>query len=244
MAKAPNREKKTGDLLRRRKRKAEVKRAVLRQVRRLQNLGIHSANREWSLAQWFSGFINAQGDVVLKEFGDDARFFASLKGSSGRREEITTEKLLWVQKEVRGIIDWSLKTNPGPVSLSPSLRFSPLLERDGKKVNLRLFGENFTSRLLSHLFDVISAPKSYFAQCRVCQKVFARRGRQVYCSMRCLEKTRPAQARRDYFRQYMKKRRSRIKELRDRFPAFAEKVEAGQMSIREALWEMRKKRIV
>ncbi|MEE8113518.1 MAG: hypothetical protein V3T23_04100, partial [Nitrososphaerales archaeon] len=166
MAKAPNREMKTGDLLTRRKRNVQVKRAVLRKYRRLQKLGIYSTNRDWSLARWFSDFINAQDERSVMRFWEVAQDLSSMKGSSGLREEITAEKLLWVQKEVRGIIDWSLKTNPGPVPLNPSLRFSPLLERDGKKVNLRVFGENFTSRLLSHLFDVISAPSSYFAKCK------------------------------------------------------------------------------
>lgn len=245
MAEVPKTEKSIRDLLRPRMTKAQVKRAVLRDHRRLQELGIHSPRgirqrprkREWSLAQWFSDFVNASDQVSVRRFEKHARLLASVKSSSGLREDITPEKLLWVQSEVRGLIDWSLQTNPGPAPLNPSLKFSPLWEKDGKRVTLRIIGEDFTARLLSHLFDVLSSPRSFFARCKVCQKVFARSGRQLYCGKRCLEKARPTGDRKKYFRDYMRKRRAGIKKLEKKAPDLAEKVEGKKLTLRQALRE-------
>lgn len=47
--------------------------------------------------------------------------------------------------------------------------------------------------------------------CPKCGIVFSRKGRQLYCGTSCRSRSRPIEERRQYIREYMRKRRANLK---------------------------------
>jgi len=111
-----------------------------------------------------------------------------------------------------------------------------ILQRVGDRVERNFLSLDFEGAILFHLFEVICSTRPYFGRCKTCHRIFARRGRKLFCSPRCIEGARPG--RRGYFRNYMKKRRTSLKRLKEKKPELADGVIFGDMKLRDALRKM------
>ncbi len=231
--------------------RAEVQKRVLRMVK---NLGLDSRRNEWRLARWFLAFATAPDLKRLRRFKEEAEFVASTKagialvstkGGILFKPNIPDQDLSYVKTEVWKAINWALdeKARVRGMSTAPltGIPAEVLFYRVGNRLEKNIIPMNFTGRLLLCLFDVLSRAKLLFARCTTCQGLFVRRGRQLYCSLRCAERVRAAEARRTYLREYMRKRRATMKRLEDKAPGLAERVRGGEITLNEARARMRKK---
>jgi hypothetical protein len=187
--------------------RSQVKQRVLGMT---EKIGLLSTER---LASWFVSFINAP-EGKLSRLKDEAEFIASTKGGGALKEKITDQYLAQIRGDVQELISWATDKNNETGSLMPLDRISVDLSihRVGNELQQSLLALDFRGRLLLRLFDLLSG-RAPFARCAQCQEIFARRGRRIYCSTRCLDKARPADARKKYFREYMKERRANAKRL-------------------------------
>jgi hypothetical protein len=179
---------------------------------------VDSPEWHWRLAGWFVAFVESQELHVFKE---EAEYLASTKGASPLKEKNIDEALRQVQADAKTIIEWYLdeKTHKGTqISHAPPLNpveieLLPYLE--GDRFKTRQSAQTSRVRLLLLLFDLLSAEKRPFDRCAraICRKNFAPRGRQLYCSASCSDRSRPVEKRRKWMRNYMKERRATMKRL-------------------------------
>lgn len=203
----------------------------------LSKFGYIPPKGNYELACWFSEFINAP-PASLRRFEREASYLSSLRGGSALKENIA-DKLPAVQRDAMAVIKWSVderakKKGMSTAPLNP-INYEVNLHRVGDKVERGFLALDFEGRIFSLLFDLLSSGRAYFWRCKQCRKIFARRGRRIYCSAKCLETARPE--RREWFRDYMRKRRASREKLEKEAPDLAEKVDDGRMRLAEALAE-------
>jgi len=179
---------------------------------------VDSPQRHWRLAGWFVAFVQSQDLHVFKE---EAEYLASTKGRGAFREENIDEALRRVQGDAKTVIEWYLDkaTRGTTVSHAPPLDYPVNVElipcRVGDRFETSMIGQDFSGRLLLKLFDLLSTEKRVFARCAyaICRKIFAPRGRQLYCSTGCADRSRPVEKRRKWMRDYMRERRATLNRL-------------------------------
>jgi len=181
------------------------------------------------MARWFADFVNAPDPVSLQGFGQEVIYLASTKGSS-TPINLGGEVLSRIQREARSAINWLIEERDEEKEISEAplnpIRSRVILQRVGDRVERNFLSPDFEGAILFHLFDVLCSNRSYFARCKTCHRIFARRGRQLFCSRRCVEGARPS--RREYYRGYMSERRAHLKKIVAKHPNLA------GLSIREA----------
>lgn len=193
---------------------AEARRRVLGMT---EKLGLEPKSNS-RLASWFVDFIEAPVERV-QGFKDAAEFLARTKGGSALKYELTDHDLCRVKTDVRNVIVWAVdeKTKVKRMSTAPldpiavDLRLHWVRDRVGGRLDKGIDTQDFRGLLLLRFFDLLSSAKLPFALCAACQKIFARRGRQLYCSSTCSNGARPE--RKKWMRDYMKKRRAKMKRL-------------------------------
>jgi len=174
---------------------------------------------------------------------------------------VTDDDLIRTQLDARESINWFLerlaeknesgKTNEEdggnrnqvikPLSISP-VRGEELLQWSGTKVERTFLPEDFRGKILSRLFALIAAKACPFGRCQQCHKIFATRGPQLYCTRRCLVRSRPPQRQREYQRKYMRDLRKTefMARLQTQNPALWKQVEGRGKTIQQARRELRR----
>jgi hypothetical protein len=195
--------------------RSQVKEQILEKI---EKLGLQTPEHLWRLATWYTSFINAPDIVTLRAFVDDAEFLASTKGGGSLREKITDLDVVNIRDEVKSVIGWAIveKGNIKGMSTAPldPIPTQLLLHRVGTRFEKGSFAEDFRGSFLLRLFDLLAEKIFPFAQCEICQRIYARRGRRLYCGPSCAESTRPKEKRKKYLRDYMRGRRASFRDTR------------------------------
>src|SRR5262245_17584818 len=198
------------------KSRAAIRKTLLRMDRRF---GLTSPQWHWRLASWFVSFVDSQ---ELSRFKEEAEFLGSTKGGSALKEGNIDEALRMVQADAKTIIKWYLdekaqdtkESHAPPLDPSVNVELRPRLTEG--RFETYTTAQDLRARLLLLLFDLLSAEKRAFARCesKSCRKNFAPRGRQLYCSTGCADRSRPVEKRRNWMRDYMRERRATLKRYR------------------------------
>jgi hypothetical protein len=204
-----------------------------------------SPRNYWRFAAWFVDFLNAPDISTINTFREEVEVLVSTVTGPIVRNP-TDEELLTIQHECREAVNWFLERKNQklegvvPLMLNPIEGEEILQWVDNKAVRTFLPGD-FRGKFLTRLFTLLASNIGYFGRCEICHKIFARRGRAIYCGRPCSVRARPIDQRRSYQRNYMKKIRDKqfLSRLKSKSPELWKEVVERRKTIKEARRDLR-----